>query len=112
MPGMMDTVLNVGCNDAIVESIAAKTTARFAYDCYRRLLSMFGDVVLGLPHDDFEHVLEEKKKEKGVKFDVELDAEDLKDIVSQFKAIYTNHGKEMPQDPFEQLRMCVDAVFR
>lgn len=112
MPGMMDTVLNVGCNDVIVEAISSKTTPRFAYDCYRRLLSMFGDVVLGLPHSEFEHVLEEKKKEKGVKFDVELTADDLKDVVTSFKDIFTKHGKELPQHPLDQLRMGVDAVFQ
>lgn len=109
---MMDTVLNVGCNDIIVEKIAAKTSLRFAYDCYRRLLSMFGDVVLGMPHADFEHALADKKTTKGVKYDVELDADDLKGLVDDYKAIFTKHGKELPQDPLEQLKMCVDAVFK
>ena len=108
----MDTVLNVGCNDLIVEAIAKKTTMRFAYDCYRRLLSMFGDVVLGLPHEDFEHALSEKKKSKNVKFDVELTGEDLKDLVAEYKEIYSKHGQELPQDPIKQLTMCIDAVFK
>eukprot|EP00210_Caulerpa_lentillifera_P008414 g8026.t1 len=112
MPGMMDTVLNVGCNDEIVKSLASKTTLRFAYDCYRRLLSMFGDVVLGLPHDDFEHALAAKKTAKGAKFDVELTGEDLKELVEEYKQVYKNYNQELPQDPFQQLQKCVDAVFK
>lgn len=111
MPGMMDTILNVGCNDVIVETIAGKAGTRFAYDCYRRLLSMFGEVVLSIPHEDFEEALNAKKNEKNLKFDVELSGDDLKDLVQKYKDIYTKHNKVLPQDPFEQVKMCINAVF-
>ncbi|GMH36643.1 hypothetical protein BSKO_04516 [Bryopsis sp. KO-2023] len=111
MPGMMDTVLNVGCNDEIVKTIAKTSGDRFANDCYRRLLAMFGDVVLGLPHHDFEEAIEKKKSARGAKFDVELTAQDLADLIVDFKAIYTKHGKELPQDPNDQLKAGIDAVF-
>lgn len=111
MPGMMDTVLNVGCNDEIVKTIAAKSGERFAYDCYRRLLAMFADVVLGLPHSEFEEKISARKEARGAKFDVELTAEDLENLVQDYKDVYAKHGKELPQDPFEQMKMGINAVF-
>lgn len=112
MPGMMDTVLNLGLNDTIVQGLASKYGERFAYDCYRRLLQMFGDVVLGIPHEDFEHEISALKKAVGVKFDIELQGNDLKQLVEKYKAVYVKHDKTLPSDPWEQLRMGVDAVFR
>lgn len=111
MPGMMDTVLNVGCNDEIVKTIAKNSGDRFAYDCYRRLLAMFGDVVLGLPHSEFEEKITARKEARGVKHDVELTAEDLAQLVEDYKSVYAKHGQELPQDPFKQMKMGIDAVF-
>lgn len=111
MPGMMDTVLNVGCNDEILKTLAKTSGDRFANDCYRRLLSMFGDVVLGLPHEEFEDAIEKVKASAGVKTDVELSAADLGKIITAYKGIYTKYGKELPQDPKEQLRAGILAVF-
>ncbi|HAA82063.1 MAG TPA: pyruvate, phosphate dikinase, partial [Thermotoga naphthophila] len=112
MPGMMDTVLNLGLNDETVKGLAKLTNnERFAYDAYRRFLQMFGDVVLKIPHEKFEKALEELKKEKGVKLDTELDAEDLKKLVERYKQIYKEEGKEFPQDPWKQLWLAIDAVF-
>lgn len=85
MPGMMDTVLNVGLNDVVVEGLAKQVNDRFAWDCYRRLLQMFGDVVLGIDHDDFEHELSAIKKAAGAKFDIELTAAHLKELVTKYK---------------------------
>ena len=85
MPGMMDTVLNVGLNDVVVEGLAKQVNDRFAWDCYRRLLQMFGDVVLGIDHDDFEHELSAIKKAAGAKFDIELTAAHLKELVGKYK---------------------------
>ena len=114
MPGMMDTILNLGLNDASVEGLAKKTrNPRFAYDCYRRFVQMFSDVVMGVSKALFEEVIDEMKAEKGVKNDVELTADDLKDLVVRFKKIYEdNEGKPFPQDPKEQLIEAVKAVFR
>ncbi len=120
MPGMMDTVLNLGLNDASVEGLASKTgNPRFAWDCYRRFVAMFGDVVLGLKpqrkeeRDPFDVILEEKKKEAGVNLDNELSAEDLKDLVARFKEeIKRRKGIDFPQDPLEQLERAIIAVFR
>ncbi len=120
MPGMMDTVLNLGLNDRSVEGLAAKTgNPRFAYDSYRRFVAMYGDVVLGLKpeskeeRDPFEEILEAKKEEAGVEQDNELSAEDLKDLVRRFKAeIKARKGIEFPQEPHEQLRGAIIAVFR
>eukprot|EP00955_Chlamydomonas_euryale_P085747 364159-Chlamydomonas_euryale.AAC.1 len=112
MPGMMDTVLNLGLNDTIVLGLAKQHGERFAYDCYRRLLQMFGDVVLGMPHHDFEERLTALKAKKGVKLDIELDAEDLKFLIQEYKDVYERLGQVLPQDPWEQLRMGIDAVFR
>jgi len=112
MPGMMDTVLNLGLTDETTEALAAKTgNVRFAYDAYRRFLQMFGDVVVGLKHHDFEKALQDVKDSKGVKTDVELDADDLKEVVKKYKKIYEKAGKSFPQDPFEQLMMGTNAVF-
>ncbi|HEY5502213.1 MAG TPA: pyruvate, phosphate dikinase [Candidatus Anoxymicrobiaceae bacterium] len=118
MPGMMDTILNLGLNDASVEGLAAKTgNARFAYDSYRRFVNMYGDVVLGLKpegkeRDPFDVILDAKKKEAGVELDNELSADDLKDLVIRFKdEIKNRKGVEFPQDPTEQLRGAIVAVF-
>ena len=113
MPGMMDTVLNLGLNSEVVQGLIVKTeNERFAWDSYRRFIQMFGDVVMEVPHDDFEHVLEKKKQQVGAKSDTELNANDLKDIVRQYKKIYLDHTKEeFPQDPFDQLVKATNAVF-
>ncbi|KAF6253488.1 pyruvate phosphate dikinase [Scenedesmus sp. NREL 46B-D3] len=112
MPGMMDTVLNVGLNDTVVAGLAKQVNERFAWDCYRRLLQMFGDVVLGIDHDEFEHELSAVKRAAGAKFDIELTAGHLRELVGAYKAVYVKNGKALPEDPWEQLRMGVDAVFR
>lgn len=112
MPGMMDTILNLGLNDKTVEGLAKLTNnERFAYDAYRRFLQMFGDTALGIPHAEFEKALEKRKEEKGVKLDVELDANDLKALVEDYKEIYKKFGKEFPQDTYKQLWAAIDAVF-
>ncbi len=114
MPGMMDTILNLGLNDISVEGLAAKTgNARFAYDCYRRFVQMFADVVMMVPKSLFEEEIDRMKADKGVKNDVDLTADDLKKLVVIFKKIYEdNEGKPFPQDPKEQLIEAVKAVFR
>jgi len=114
MPGMMDTILNLGLNDVVVEGLAKLTNnPRFAYDSYRRFIHMFSDVVMGIEKNKFEHLLEEMKKNKGVKLDTELDANDLKQLVEQYKELYKKEiGTEFPQDPKEQLIKAVEAVFR
>mmetsp|Transcript_16736 Transcript_16736/g.52776 ORF Transcript_16736/g.52776 Transcript_16736/m.52776 type:complete len:921 (+) Transcript_16736:845-3607(+) len=111
MPGMMDTVLNLGLNDTVVEGLAEKAGGAFAWDSYRRFLDMFGCVVLGLPHEEFEHALESKKNEVGVRNDNELSPEQLKELVADFKKVYIKHGKVFPEDPYEQMREGVYAVF-
>ena len=113
MPGIMDTVLNLGLNDVAVDALAALSgNERFAWDAYRRFIQMFGDVVREVPHHSFEDALEAVKKKKGVEEDVELDAEDLKEVVKRYKAIYKKHTKEnFPQDPMKQLWASIDAVF-
>lgn len=119
MPGMMDTILNLGLNDEVVEGLAKKTgNPRFAYDAYRRFVQMYGDVVLGLKPvnktdiDPFEEIIEKVKEEKGVKLDNELDVEDLKKLVKLFKeAILTRTGKAFPTNPVEQLWGAICAVF-
>ena len=113
MPGMMDTILNLGLNDDAVKGLTAKAgNERFAYDAYRRFVQMFGDVVLGVEHDAFEHLLEAKKAAKGVELDTELDANDLAELVSEFKALVKEEtGSDFPDDPRQQLDMARDAVF-
>ena len=114
MPGMMDTILNLGLNDQAVEGLAKKTSnPRFAYDCYRRFIQMYSDVVMELGKSFFEERIDAMKERKGVKQDIELDAEDLKELVKEFKAIYLEkQGEEFPQDPKEQLMGAIKAVFR
>jgi len=112
MPGMMDTVLNLGLNDVTVEALAAKTdNPRFAYDSYRRFLDMFGDVVMGIPHHDFETELNMVKTSVGASEDNELSADDLKQLVAKYKQVYEKHGSHFPEDPLEQLRRAIYAVF-
>ena len=114
MPGMMDTILNLGLNDVAVEGFAQKTgNPRFAYDSYRRFIQMFSDVVMEIPKSTFEKIIDEIKEAKGVKFDVELTAEDMKELILRFKAYYKEQkGTDFPQDPKEQLMEAVKAVFR
>ena len=114
MPGMMDTVLNLGLNDISVEGLAKKTdNPRFAYDSYRRFIMMFADVVIGVSKSKFERRLDEYKEEVGAKYDTDLTAEDLKKVTAIFKQIYLDdQGKEFPQDPKEQLLEAAMAVFR
>ena len=114
MPGMMDTILNLGLNDASVEGLAKKTgNPRFAYDSYRRFVQMFADVVMGVSKSLFEEEIDKMKADKGVTNDVDLDADDLKQLVVIFKKIYEdNEHKPFPQDPNEQLIEAVKAVFR
>ncbi len=114
MPGMMDTILNLGINDEVVETIAAKTeNPRFAYDSYRRFIQMFSDVVMGLPKSKFEVIIDELKDRKGVKLDTELDADDMKEMTARFKEFYKeNLNEDFPQDPKEQMIRAVEAVFR
>ena len=113
MPGMMDTVLNLGLNDVAVNGLVKQTqNERFAYDAYRRLVQMFGNVVLGVEERKFEELIEEKKKSRNIKEDIDLTAEDLKELVSSFKELIKKEkGSEFPQDPFKQLDMARDAVF-
>lgn len=113
MPGMMDTVLNLGLTDVSVEGFATKTgNPRFAYDSYRRFIQMFADVVKGLPKSKFERVLDDIKEAKGFESDLELSADDLKEVVEAFKKLYVEfEGSEFPQDPKEQLMAAVGAVF-
>jgi pyruvate, orthophosphate dikinase len=114
MPGMMDTILNLGLNDETVEAMATLTNnPRFAYDSYRRFIQMFSDVVMEVEKKNFEHILDEVKEAKGVKLDTELDADDLKEVVKRFKAFYKEaKGEEFPSDPKLQLIESVTAVFR
>ena len=115
MPGMMDTILNLGLNDVAVEGFAKKTgNPRFAYDSYRRFIQMYSDVVMEVPKSYFEKIIDEMKEAKGVQFDTELTAEDLKELANRFKAVYKEamNGEEFPQDAKEQLMGAVKAVFR
>ncbi len=113
MPGMMDTVLNLGLNDISVKGIIAKTgNERFGWDAYRRFVQMFGDVVMGVEHDEFEKAIQAKKDSKGVSFDTDLTGQDLKELVDDYKKIIKDaKGKSFPEDPREQLKMSIDAVF-
>ena len=114
MPGMMDTILNLGLNETVVETMAAKSgNARWAYDCYRRFIQMYSDVVMEVGKKYFEELIDKMKEEKGVTQDVDLTAEDLKALAEQFKAEYKNKiGTDFPTDPKEQLMGAVEAVFR
>ena len=114
MPGMMDTILNLGLNDVVVEGLAKFTNnPRFAYDSYRRFIQMFSDVVMELSKKRFEEIIDQKKAEKGVKLDTELDTDDMKDLVNRFKAFYKEEkGEDFPSDPKVQLMEAVKAVFR
>lgn len=113
MPGMMDTILNLGMNDKAVEGLSAKTkNPRFAWDAYRRFIQMFGDVAMGVPAEEFENILTDVKTSKGVKLDTELDSEDLKQVVAQYKAVYKKHtGNDFPQNPVDQMWGAINAVF-
>nr|WP_289706802.1 pyruvate, phosphate dikinase [Enterocloster clostridioformis] len=115
MPGMMDTILNLGLNDVAVEGFAKKTgNSRFAYDSYRRFIQMYSDVVMEVPKSYFEKIIDEMKEAKGVHFDTDLTADDLKELAAKFKAVYKDamNGEEFPQNPTEQLMGAVKAVFR
>src|SRR5579862_9640828 len=114
MPGMMDTILNLGLNDQSVEALAKRSdNPRFAYDSYRRLIQMFGNVVLEIEKEEFEKIFDAKKKQKKVKLDTELDAKALKEVIAEYKKVVKKHAKrDFPQDPHEQLVMARDAVFR
>lgn len=114
MPGMMDTILNLGLNDTTVEGLARSTgDPRFAYDCYRRFIQMFGDVVLNVEHGKFEEIISAVKSKRGLKYDTELTAQDWQEVVESYKNLIVKEaGREFPQDPKEQLVMAIDAVFR
>ncbi len=117
MPGMMDTILNLGLNDEVVAAMIAGNSdpafERFVYDSYRRFIQMFSDVVMEVGKKYFEQLIDKMKEEKGVKFDVDLTAADLKTLAEQFKAEYKNQlGKDFPSDPVEQLKLAIEAVFR
>ena len=112
MPGMMDTILNLGLSEEVVESIS-KINERFAYDSYRRFIQMYSDVVMEVPRSLFEYAIETKKEQRNLKLDTEMDANDLKDLVKVFKVIYEeNVGEEFPNNPFEQLTKSIEAVFK
>ena len=115
MPGMMDTILNLGLNDESVEGFAKKTNnPRFAYDSYRRFIQMYSDVVMEVPKSFFEKIIDELKEEKGIQYDTEMTVEDLQELVRRFKEVYKTamNGEEFPQDPVEQLMGAIKAVFR
>src|SRR5271170_7859147 len=114
MPGMMDTILNLGLNDQSVEALAKRSrNPRFAYDSYRRLIQMFGNVVLEIPKSAFDEIFDRKKKQKKATLDTELDAKALQEVIAEYKKVVLKHTKhEFPQDPHEQLVMARDAVFR
>jgi len=114
MPGMMDTVLNLGLNDQVIEGLIKKTgNARFAYDSYRRFIDMFGDVVMDCGHEPFEQAIAKLKKEVGAELDTDLSADDLKELVKRYKAVYKKAvGKLFPQEPFKQLELSINAVFK
>ncbi len=114
MPGMMDTILNLGLNDETVKGLEELTKdKRFAYDSYRRFISMFGNVVMGIKHEKFEEILEDVKKKYNVKYDSEIPVEGLIEIVKRYKDLYKKEtGEDFPQDPYEQLMMAVEAVFK
>src|SRR5437764_13325613 len=113
MPGMMNTILNLGLTDASAEGLAKKTgNPRFAYDSYRRLIDMFGSTAMGVEHEHFEHEIHQMKDQKGVKLDTDLTADDLKELVKRYKAVYKKDvGDDFPQDPRKQLMLAINAVF-
>ena len=113
MPGMMDRILNLGINDKAVIGLANKTgNPRFAWDAYRRFIQMYGDVVMGVEHDEFEHALAAMKQTKKVELDTGLNADDLKNLVDEYKKIVKKHAKkDFPQDPVEQMWGAANAVF-
>ena len=113
MPGMMDTVLNLGLNNNTVKGLAKNTNnERFAFDSYRRFVQMFGNVVLGIEHEKFEEIIDEVKEKKGVKQDIELETDDLKELVRRFKELIKEQtGEDFPEEPKKQLRLAVEAVF-
>lgn len=113
MPGMMDTVLNLGLNETTINALVKKTgNERFVYDAYRRFITMFGSIVMGIDRQKFEKALEEMKEKKGVHLDTDLTANDLKSLVEEFKVIYKEGtGEDFPSDPFEQLKKAINAVF-
>lgn len=114
MPGMMDTILNLGLNDETVEGLSVLTkNPRFAYDSYRRFMQMFGDVVMGIAKSKYDEIFDGRKKHKGVEFDVDLDVDELKVIIEEYKELYKNEiGSDFPQNPKEQLMEAIKAVFR
>src|SRR5216684_7553368 len=114
MPGMMDTILNLGLNDQSVEALAKRSNnPRFAYDSYRRLIQMFGNVVLEIKKEEFEHVFEAKKKQKKAELDTDLDSKALNEVITKYKKVVKKHTqRDLPQYPHEQLVMARDAVFR
>ena len=114
MPGMMDTILNLGLNEEVVEVLAAHSgNPRWAWDCYRRFIQMYSDVVMEVGKKYFEQLIDKMKADRGVKFDVDLTAADLKELAEQFKAEYKNQlGSDFPSDPVEQLKLAIEAVFR
>jgi pyruvate, orthophosphate dikinase len=114
MPGMMDTILNLGINDVTVQAVIKKTNnPRFAWDSYRRFIQMYSDVVMELSKKKFEELIDARKEKKGIKYDVDFSADDMKDMVSEFKAFVKKElGKDFPQDPIDQLRGARDAVFK
>lgn len=114
MPGMMDTILNLGLNDESVKGLAAKTgNDRFAYDSYRRFIQMFGNVVMEVEHNRFEAIIESVKEKKNITLDTEMDAEGWQEVIKHFKEkVKEETGREFPQDPKEQLLMAVEAVFK
>ena len=113
MPGMMNTILNLGLTDASVEGLAKKTgNARFAYDSYRRVIDMFGSTAMDVEHEEFEHEIHKLKQEKKVALDTDLTVDDLKELVKRYKAVYKKHvGDDFPQDPRKQLMLAINAVF-
>jgi pyruvate,orthophosphate dikinase len=113
MPGMMNTILNLGLTDASVVGLAKKTgNERFAYDSYRRVIDMFGSTAMGVEHEEFEHEISKLKAEKNVKLDTELTVDDLKELVTRYKAVYKKHvGDDFPQEPKKQLMLAINAVF-
>ncbi len=114
MPGMMDTILNLGLTDTSVEGLAKQTNnPRFAYDAYRRFIQMFGNVVKGIPHEKFEEILDKYKKKAGVHYDYELDVDALKGLIQEYKSLYKSEtGEEFPQDAWKQLEMAIEAVWK